>query len=440
MKIVQLVPGSGGSFYCENCLRDAALVRALRQAGHEILMVPMYLPLAAGQGRELANAPVFFGGINVYLQQRLRLFRRTPRWLDRLFDSPRLLRWAAARAGATDAAELGETTLSMLRGERGRQVKELDKLIGYLSDSGSPDVLCLSNALLLGLARRIKAELDVPVVCMLQDEDIFLDALPDSHRGPAWRAVAEGARDADLFVAVSRYYSGAMIDRLGLPADRVVVVYTGVDAEGRAPADQPPGQRTIGFLDRMCRDKGLDVLIEAFLMLKSKRAFGDVRLRVAGGKLPVDEPFLARCRKRIAAAGQTRCVEFLGSFEAASRLAFLRSLSVLAAPSRHKEAFGLCVLESLAEGVPVVLPPEGAFPELIEATGGGVLCQRNDAASLAAGIEQLLTDRDVARRLGRRGRQAVLEKFTVRRMAGEFVQACQRACGNYRAGDAPPQD
>ena len=116
MRIILLTPGTG-SFYCGTCMRDNALALALRSQGHDALMVPLYLPPTLDEASSAENAPLFYGGINVYLQQKAGLFRKTPRWVDRLFDAPALLQGAARRAGMTQAHELGDLTLSMLRGE-----------------------------------------------------------------------------------------------------------------------------------------------------------------------------------------------------------------------------------------------------------------------------------------------------------------------------------
>jgi len=427
MRIVQLVPGSGGSFYCENCLRDAGLVRELRRGGHDISMVPLYLPISADGGMALADAPVFFGGINVYLQQKLALFRHTPRWLDKLFDSPALLRAAGRKAGMTSAADLAETTLSMLRGARGRQSKELDRLIAYLKEHERPDVVVLSNALLLGLAARVKRELGAAVLVLLQDEDIFLDALGQPHSETCWAALAERARAADAFVAVSRYYAEAMIERLSLPADRVRVVHSGIELEAYAPSAAPPEPPAIGYLDRMCPEKGLDILIDALALLKQTGRHDALRLRISGGQTAADEPYIRACRRRIAEANLAASVDFFEDISTAGRLEFLRSVTCVCVPSRHKEAFGLYALEAWATGRPVVLPPEGAFPELIEASGGGLLAEANEPRAIAEALDVLLSDAHAAAAMGAAGRAAVEETFNVRRMAGEFLDACRWA-------------
>src|SRR5947207_11201888 len=129
MRIVLLTPGTG-SFYCGTCMRDNTLAQGLRKLGHDALLVPLYLPLALDEESAAEGAPLFYGGVNVYLQQKSGFFRKSPRWLDSLLDSPAAIGSAAKRAGMTDPSTLGDLTLSMLRGEEGKQKKELERLAG----------------------------------------------------------------------------------------------------------------------------------------------------------------------------------------------------------------------------------------------------------------------------------------------------------------------
>ena len=177
MKVVHIVPGSGGTFYCQNCMRDGALVQELRKQGIDVVMVPMYLPMFTDGDSIEDDTPVFFGGINVWLQQQVPFFRKTPRWLDQWLDSKWMLKRAAKMEGTTSAAELGPMTLSMLNGTYGNQRKEVVRLMKWLTDHEKPDAIHLSNALLIGLAAPIKAALNVPVFCSLQDEDWWLDEI-----------------------------------------------------------------------------------------------------------------------------------------------------------------------------------------------------------------------------------------------------------------------
>ncbi len=426
MRIVQLTPGTG-NFYCGTCLRDNALVTALRKQGHDAVLLPMYLPHFVDEASVAEDAPLFFGGINVYLQQKSALFRNTPEWIDRLLNTPALLHRAASQAGMTSARDLGDLTISMLLGEDGRQAKELEKVIAWLSKKENrPDVVSLSNVLLIGLARRIKQVLGIPIVCSLQGEDSFVDALPEPER--CWQVLRERAADVSIFVAVSRYYGEVMTRRLELAPERVAVVYNGIALDGYAPAASgPPQPPVIGYLARMHPGKGLDVLVEAFIRLRARGTIPGVRLRIAGGQTPCDRPFVNRLQEQIQACGCEQSVEFLPNLDRSEKQAFLRTLSILSVPATYGESFGLYLIEALASGVPVVQPAHAAFPELVEATGGGLLCEPGDPEALALALEKALGDPVQLAEWGRCGMRQVRENFSSETMARGFAAVCERA-------------
>ncbi|MEQ2006326.1 MAG: glycosyltransferase family 4 protein [Limisphaerales bacterium] len=442
MNIVQITPGAGG-MYCGNCFRDNALVAALRQRGHEVLMVPLYLPMTLDEENQAAGTPTFFGGINVYLQQQSAFFRRAPKWLHSLLDSPALLKLAAGRAAKTRASDVGELTLSMLRGEEGNQVRELDELVAWLKTQPRPDVVLLSNALLVGFTRKLKAELGCKVVCNLQGEDAYLDSMSSPQREQVWALLAERCRDCDLFLAPSRYFGDTMARRLNLPAEKVKVVFNGISLDGysdkwrvtgdtgASEAGLSPVTRhsspTLGYFARMCRDKGLDLLVETFIELKRRGTVPNLKLKVGGGCGPGDEPFVAQLKAHLRRAGCLGDVEFHPNLTREQKVAFLQSLTVFSVPALYGEGFGLYLIEALAAGVPVVQPRHAAFPELVEATGGGVIAEAN-AAALAAAIEALLLDPARARTLGEAGRRAVQGRFTMAQMAQGVEEAVEGLC------------
>ena len=409
--------------YCENCLRDTILGGALRKLGHEVMSVPLYLPLAAEVEKGEREAPIFFGGIRVFLAGRHRLFRTLPRWLERMLDSPWLLGRAAGMSGMTKARDLAATTLSMLRGERGHQADQLEELASWLASEAPPDVVVLSTALLAGFARRVKERLGVPVVCILQDEDGWLDAMPEPAGSVVWDELRRRAEDVDLFVAVSEYYAKVMRRRLGLARKRVRVVHPGVDIEGIAPASTPadkltdePAPPVIGYLSPFSQEKGLGDLVEAFAILKRQPEFAELRLRaagqdVAGGLRKVD------LRSRLALDGIARDVEFLPSPTPATKEKFFAGLTAFSVPARAPEAFGVHVVEALAHGVAVVQPKHGASPEIVRLAGGGILFEPRNVRKLARALGKLLSDPERAAELGARGRDGVAENFTAEGMA-----------------------
>ncbi len=425
MKIAHLTAGTG-NFHCGTCLRDHALVTVLNQLGHEAIMAPMYLPFVLEQDDRHTGEELYFGGINVFLQSTSKLFRHTPRWLDRLFDSRALLRKAADRTGMTKAKQLGRMTLSLLKGEQGDQVKEVTRLTGHLLSRERPDAICLSNALLVGLARQLKADLAVPVVCTLQGEDTFLDSMPQPYRDQCWQELAERSVEVDAFIAVSEYHRGIMQPRMHLRDDPVHVVHNGIDPADYAPADASPSRPTIGYLARLCYPKGLHALIDAFIELKRRDSIPNVKLHVVGAATPSDQPYVKEQTQRLRDAGVMEQVTIETNVPLERKAEFLRNISVLSVPATYGESFGLYVLEAWASGVPVVQPDHAAFPELMGVAPGGILCRPDDVNDLADGLERLLTDEQQRRELGERGRQAVLEHFNVERMGRQFAQVLQQ--------------
>jgi glycosyltransferase involved in cell wall biosynthesis len=274
---------------------------------------------------------------------------------------------------------------------------------------------------------------------MLQGEDMFLDSLPESHRSACWQAVAERAAEVDLCIAPSHYFAELMRKRLGLPADKVRVVYNGINLAGYLQSTVRGPQSTVqrldprssmtdhsspvlGYFTRMCREKGLDTLIEAYILLRKRGKVPGLKLRVGGSCGPADQAFVNGLRQQLSAAGLESESEFSPNLDRAGKLAFLKSLSVFSAPALYGEAFGLYLIEALAAGVPAVQPKSGAFPELIAATGGGVICAPGDASALANSIEDLLLTPERGRALGEAGKAAVFKNFSAEAMAREMVR------------------
>ena len=266
-------------------------------------------------------------------------------------------------------------------------------------------------------------------VGLLQDEDGFLDGLASPYAEQAWDIVRRRARDFDGFVAVSEYFGRTMQERLGVDESLVHVVHMGIDLDAYEPAPSAPAVPTIGFLSRMCPDRGLETLVDAFIMLKKRDDLKSARLRVSGGRSIADEPFIETLQGKLASAGVLEDAEFLGGFDLESKLEFLRTLSVMAVPEKAPVAYGLYVLEALAMGVPVVEPAVGCFPETIEMTGGGVLYEPNTVEKLADALAPLLLDSKAARRLGGEGREGLRETFSVVRTAEKMIGVCERIAG-----------
>jgi glycosyltransferase involved in cell wall biosynthesis len=426
MRIVYLTAGAATRF-CGSCLHDNSLARALKAAGEDVILVPTYTPLRTDE--ENVSLPrVFFGGLNVYLQQHSAVFRHTPWFVDRVFDSPKLLDWLSRRSAGMEAAKLGALTVSTLSGQEGRQRKELEKLTSWLRQEARPGLIHFSNALLLGMAPQLRAELRVPIVCGLAGEDWFVEQLKEPHYSQARELLRQRARDVDVFVAYNRYFADFMADYLSVDCKRIEVIRHGLDLAGygvrcERTADEPI---TIGYFGRIAPEKGIHLLVEAFGVLAAEPSLPPLRFRIAGYKSFGDEPYFETIMKRVSELRLAERFQYAGELDRAGKIAFLQSLDLMAVATVYHESKGFSVLEALAIGVPVVAPRHGSFPEILEETGGGVTCTPNDPTDLANKLRQLILNPAATKEHGDRGRQTIHQQYTARRMADSHRELYRR--------------
>ena len=294
MKTAYIVPGSGGSFYCGNCLRDSAFIQELRNEKLDVTVVPMYLPLAIDDQNIVQGTPIFYGAVNIYLKQLSPLFRKMPGWLVRYLDSMRVLKFAAGKAGSTRSKGMEAMTISMLQGEKGKQAEDLDKLISFLKNEIKPDVVHISNALLLGLAPKIKKELNTGIICSLQDEDGWINDMKEPYKTQAIELINQNSKFVDAFISVSDYYKKVVLNMLDIPPDKIKTIYNGLDPGLYQKNHKLPEEPAIGFISRMNEMHGLDDLIEAFIMLKKTGRHKNLKLKITGGSTSDDTGFLKR--------------------------------------------------------------------------------------------------------------------------------------------------
>jgi glycosyltransferase involved in cell wall biosynthesis len=398
--------------YCGSCIRDNALAAALRALGHDVVLLPLYTPTLTDE-ENLSEPQVLFGGISVYLEQKLPLFRHTPAFLDRLWDQPAL-------------RLLGELTVSMLRGTDGFQKKEFDKLRRWLRAQRPFDLVALPYTLLIALAEPLRAATGAPVTCALQGEDIFLEGLPETERRASLELIRAHARFVDAFLAVGESYAAHMTRYLGLPPEKVHVAPLGINLEGHDASPRPrPEPFTIGFFTRVAPEKGLHLLVEAYRKLRLERGLPAARLEVAGYLDPGYKPYLAAQQDAMARAGLLSEFRYSGALSREQKIRFLQRLSVFSVPAVYVEPKGLAVLEANANGVPFVLPRHGSFPEFAAKTGGGLLFEPGDADALADALLELARDPARAEELGRKGAAGVRREYSAQRMAERTLAVYQ---------------
>ena len=422
MKILYLT-GGAGQMYCGSCLRDNALATELLSRGHDVTLLPVYTPTLTDEPN-VSGDKVFFGGISVYLEQYVPIFRNSPRWLDRIWDSTAMLHLASKRSISTSPKMLGEMTVSMLKGEDGFQRKEIDKMIEWLAHEGAPDIVSLPYTLLLGLAKPIKEALGRPICCTLQGEDLFLDGLHEPYQTQAKTLIRANIEHVDAFIAVSDYYARFMPGYLGIPAEKIRVVPLGINLKGYEHRERHTAAPfTVGYFARIAPEKGLQVLARAYQKL---RADGDLpagsRLEVAGYLAPEHKSYLSDVELELKGAGLSAEFKYRGVLDREQKISFLQGLDVLSVPATYDEPKGMFLLEAMACGVPVVQPRRGSFTEVVETTGGGLLVEPDSPESLAEGILKLYRDRALRKQLGQSGLQGVREHYSVARMADRAVE------------------
>jgi len=425
MQVIHIVPGTGGSFYCGNCLRDSTYVQALRKEGIDALKIPMYLPIFSDE-HDLSDIPVFYGAISLYLKHKYPILKKAPAWFDKILNSGLALKFAAKMSGSTRAHGLEDMTISMLLGEQGGQKEELDKMVDWIAEHCKADVIHLSNALLIGLAKKFQEKLDVLVVCSLQDEDVWVNAMDDHFRKKTWDLMSKRAEDVDAFFAVSEFYAGVMKEQMSIPDSKLYTSYISVDPEEYTYINSSEKEFTIGYISRMCEENGLEVLVDAFILFKKIPGGEDVKLIITGGSTGDDQVFLKRIRKKMSDAGIMEDVIFHKDFENEGRHEFFSKVSLISVPVLEGEAFGMYLLEAMASGVPVVQPALGAFPEIINLSEGGVIYEPNKPEELAKALEDLHKNAEKLSSLSKKARGGIIQHFSIHDQASRMMKFYKR--------------
>jgi glycosyltransferase involved in cell wall biosynthesis len=411
--------------YCGTCLRDNALAAALLRRGHDVLLAPIYTPTTTDEAN-VSGSKVLLGGVSVFLQQHVPLFRHTPAFLDWVWDSTPVLKLASKCQIKVDPTVLGEMTVSMLKGLDGFQSKEIRKMLRWLDQLPRFEALNLPFTLLISLAQPLKETLGVPLACTMAGEEIFLENLQEPWKSQSLELIRRRIGDVDVYIAVSDYCARFMSTYLGIPPDRIRTVPIGITLDGH---DAPPARTTppytVGFFARIAPEKGLHVLAEAYRRLVQKPGVPPTRLLAAGYLLDEHRPYLKTIEDRLAEWGLASHFRYAGAPDRAGKLALLRQMDVMSVPVTYDEPKGLTLLEAMASGRPLVVPDRGSFHEMVTRTGGGVLVKPDDPDALADALLALLTDRARAAALGHAGAEGVRRLYNVEVMAAAAEKVFQ---------------
>lgn len=422
-KLVYITAGAGGMF-CGSCLHDNALARAMHHEGWDVQFVPFYTPIRTDE-EDTSVDQVFFGGVNVYLQQKFWLFRYLPKWIDGWLDSPNFIRRVTSRAIETNPAVLGSMALSMLKGAGGYQRKEVRRVVRWLVDDARPDIILVTNILVAGFVPALKQHVDTPVIVTLQGDDVFLDLLPATDRSKCLAQIREIDRSIDGYLTHSFAYRDYMAKYLSIDPEKITVTPLGIDTRDFRDVTPvaPRSGQVIGYLARLAPEKGLQHLVSAFIELKRDSAFHPVKLRLAGWLSPECRSFVDEQWQRLRQAGLGNDFHYEGVIDRSAKLKFLQEIDLLCVPVEHQEPKGLFALEAMAAGTPVVLPRRGALTELVEASGGGLSFEHGNLADLVSSLKRLLQDPPLRQQLAAQGRNYILQQRNERAMARDTIAA-----------------
>ena len=432
MKIVYLITGSGGSFYCGNCYRDMLYVRAIRKVpGISASAIPLYLPPDKTTIEESGfDKNVFFGAISMFLREKVGFLRNMPAVLDKFLDSPLFLKFAAKQAGTTSTEGYEELTISMIEGDNAFRKTEVDRLVKYIVKDGKPDIIHLSNALILGIARQLKKRIDVKIVCSLLNEDDWIDDMAEPFRSRAWQMIGREAGYVDIFVTPSNYYKELFKSKTSLKCDNVMVVPLGFDPE-KEPVSKPDRvPSAIGYFSRINNYNGFDKLVDAFIEMKNQDMIPGLTLHVCGGYTGADKHFLSQQIKKIRENKLEKSVKIYPEFQGDKKIEFFHNVDIISVPVRKYDGYGLYILEANAAGVPVVQPATGAFPEIIEKTKGGIIYSPDTVSELSSSLQKLLKDRDLLTTLGETGRKMVRQELSLDRMSAGLSEVYNKSIKN----------
>lgn len=311
---------------------------------------------------------------------------------------------------------------------------EIEALIEHFLDEANPDIVHAHNFHYFSPAHaqalaNLKKKKGFPLV--LTAHNVWADA--------TWEALLAYVDIWDGIIAVSNYIKEALIAS-GYPAERITVIYHGIDAGKFAPSgpeaslvpsllpERLAGRRIVFHPARMRLEKGSHLAVQA---LKSViRKVPDVLLVLAGTEQAVDwEREHASEVKYVSSL-----IDDLGlkdyvyvhfiPWDQMPR--FYRAAEVCIYPSCFEEPFGLALLEAQAAAKPMIVSRAGGMPEIITDGYNGLVIPKDDSQALASAIEKLLCHPDWARALGQRGHDLVRQRFTVAQMAAGTVDFYRR--------------
>jgi len=421
---IDIITAGAGEMFCGACMHDALLAEGLLKRGHEVEMFTLYTPVTLDFDLPVKEKKIYFSGITAYLEQNFKIFRTlNPGLLDNILESPSFLKFMMSFAMDVEPEKLGALTVSVLKGVEGNQKREVLRLVSEMEKKGKPDLVVITNSMLGSIAPVIKERLGVPVYCQLMGEEDFMENLPEPYSTEAKALLRKHAASIEKFLAPSPVYAAEMAYFLAIEKKKVVPLVFGINSSYYEPLPERTKEPfKIGYLSRVMYAKGLDLLVEAFILLRKKYK-KNATLTVAGAILgSKKQSYYDGFVSRLKAEGLFEDYKYAGVPNLKEKAAFLKDLSVFSVPSRFEESRGFAVLEAMASGIPVVLPDAGIYREFVNKGNVGILVKQNNAEALAEGLLKIMEEPKAADVFGKNARNSALTSYSLEKMIEENVR------------------
>ena len=271
--------------------------------------------------------------------------------------------------------------------------------------------------------------LSVPVIARLHGSSSYFAAEMGRKLGrTTYWLERSSLRRADAWCSTSQYTAEKTRKLFDLNRDATVLP-NGV----RIPPECNPDMRLrnrVVFSGTLTEKKGVISLVRAWRQVISRRPKAELHLYGKDGNAPDGRSMKAWLLSE-ACDQVARTISFFGHVPRESLLEALRSARLAVFPS-YAEAFALAPLEAMACGCPTIYTVRGSGPELITHGKNGLLIDPDQPAEIATAIELLLTEDDLARRIGDAGRELTRQKYSIEHLIARnesFYEECRTRFG-----------
>ncbi|MQY78053.1 MAG: glycosyltransferase [Bacteroidetes bacterium] len=251
--------------------------------------------------------------------------------------------------------------------------------------------------------------------------------MAEPYRSKAWALISEESGNIDFFICPSNYFKDFIIKKTGIKAEKIHVVPSGLEETGFQNLSKINNVPAIGFYSRLSHRNGLDKLIDAYILIMRENKVPSLQLHLCGGYTTDNKSFVKQQFRKLRESGFDGGVKLYSAFHGKQEEEFFCSIDIMSVPVRKPDAYGLYLLTANSAGVPVVQPGTGAFPEIIQMTGGGIIYHPDSVEQLASTLIETINDKEKLQKLSASGKEAVHLLLSTQKMARDIVSLYKKS-------------